>query len=65
MVVGLLPDVEPFGSRCVAEQDWVGQTVVHHDVGLMQAFDPAQGDQPRVAGSGAYQVDFPPPANLR
>src|SRR5438128_2461596 len=44
--------------RCMIEQSRVGEIVVDHDVGALQAIAAAQREQPWISRTGADQVDF-------
>jgi hypothetical protein len=59
VVATLLAHVDQAGILAdPAEEFLVGQVVIDDDIGLLEALDPAQRNEPRVPGACAYDVDF-------
>ena len=58
VIPALLSHIDLFCSfPDVAEQLFVGQVVIDHYIGPLQAGKPLDRDQPRIPGSGSYEVD--------
>ena len=53
----LLAGVNHFCAAAMGKETWIGQRVIDDDFCRFQQFLATNGDQPRIAGTGADEVD--------